>query len=79
MKKSLIINRLKLSDFVFSLTLVFRTERFIELCEAEKSIWKILWDKYEIRQGKEKRVGKISEKLWLQPKFSFGFFSWFVF
>ena len=39
------------------------TERFIELWHEEESLWNILSDNYNIRQEKEKSVGRMSEKL----------------
>ena len=39
------------------------TERFIEIWHEEESLWKILSDNYNIRQEKEKSVGRMSEKL----------------
>ena len=39
------------------------TERFIELWHEEGSLWNILSDNYNIRQEKEKSVGRMSEKL----------------
>ena len=39
------------------------TERFIELWHAEESLWNILSDNYKIRQEKEKKCGRMSEKL----------------
>ena len=39
------------------------TERFIELWYKEESLWNILSDNYNIRQEKEKSVGRMSEKL----------------
>ena len=39
------------------------TERFIELWHKEESLWNILSDNYNIRQEKEKGVGRMSEKL----------------
>ena len=38
-------------------------ERFIELWHGEESLWNILSDNYNIRQEKEKSVGRMSEKL----------------
>ena len=40
------------------------TERFIELWHEEGSLWNILSDNYNnIRQEKEKSVGRMSEEL----------------
>ena len=39
------------------------TERFTELWHEEESLWNILSDNYNIRQEKEKSVGRMSEKL----------------
>ena len=39
------------------------TERFIELWHEEERLWNILQDSYNVRQEKEKSVGRISEKL----------------
>ena len=39
------------------------TERFIELWHEEESLWNILLDNYNIRQEKEKSVGRMSGKL----------------
>ena len=41
----------------------WETERFIELWHEEESLWNILSDNYNIRQEKEKSVGRMSEKL----------------
>ena len=35
------------------------TERFIELWHEEKSLWNILLGNYNIRQEKEKSVGRL--------------------
>ena len=35
------------------------TERFIELWHEEKSLWSILLGNYNIRQEKEKSVGRL--------------------
>ena len=42
---------------------VSETERFIEPWHEEESLWNILSDNYNIRQEKEKSVGRMSEKL----------------
>ena len=42
---------------------VSETERFIELWHEEESLWNILSDNYNIREEKEKSVGRITEKL----------------
>ena len=39
------------------------TERFIELWHEEESLWNILSGSYNVRQEKEKSVGRMSEKL----------------
>ena len=39
------------------------TETFIELWHEEESLWNILSENYKTRQEKEKRVGRILEKL----------------
>ena len=39
------------------------TERFIELWHEEESLWNILSGNYNIRQEKEKSVGRMSGKL----------------
>ena len=39
------------------------SERFIELWHEEESLWNILLDNHNIRQEKEKSVGRISGKL----------------
>ena len=39
------------------------SERFIELWHEEESLWNILPDNHNIRQEKEKSVGRISGKL----------------
>ena len=47
------------------------TERFIELWHEEESLWNILSDNYNIRQEKEKSVGRMSEKLEMTNNQSF--------
>ena len=47
------------------------TERFIELWHEEESLWNILSDNYNIRQGKEKSVGRMSGKLEMTSNQSF--------
>ena len=42
---------------------ISETERFIELWHGEESLWNILLGNYNIRQEKEKSVGRMSEKL----------------
>ena len=39
------------------------TDRFIELWHEEEKLWNILPDNYKIRQGKQKSVERMSEKL----------------
>ena len=39
------------------------TERFIELWHEEESLWNILSNNYNIRQEKQKSVGRMSEQL----------------
>ena len=41
----------------------FTAERFNELWHEEESLWNILSDDYKIRQEKEKKCGRMSEKL----------------
>ena len=40
----------------------FTTERFNELWHEEESLWNILSDDYKIRQEKEKKCRRMSEK-----------------
>ena len=40
----------------------FTTERFNEFWHEEESLWNILSDDYKIRQEKEKKCGRMSEK-----------------
>ena len=42
---------------------LLESERFIELWHEEESLWNILLDNHNIRQEKEKSVGRISGKL----------------
>ena len=44
-------------------TRLSETERFIELWHEEESLWNIVSGNYNIRQEKEKREGRMSEKL----------------
>ena len=39
------------------------TDRFIELWHEEEKLWNILPDNYKIRQGKQKSVERMPEKL----------------
>ena len=39
------------------------TERFIKLWHEEESLWNILSNNYNIRQEKQKSVGRMSEQL----------------
>ena len=40
----------------------FTAERFNEIWHEEESLWNILSDDYKIRQEKEKKCGRMSEK-----------------
>ena len=74
MKKSLIINRLKLSDFVFSLTLVLELKNLLSSGRQRKVSGKFYGTNMKLGKERKKRLEKYRKNYGFSQSFLLGFF-----